>query len=225
MIGLGAIGLFELLRSRKRVKATVIASVLATSIWLAVPLEQKARFSTAGNDATSLSRKLYWKNGLEMARNHPLFGIGYANWTKYYTAHYWDARIEGLYGGIAVSHNVFVECLAELGYVGLGAFVLLIVATFLINYQTRKAVRAGPDPPSDLQVQMAYGLDAALIGYLVSGFFMAVLYYPFFWINLALAVALNAIAQRRGDARIDRSMTAPVRRRGASGSGRIIPAQ
>jgi hypothetical protein len=39
---------------------------------------------------------------------------------------------------------------------------------------------------------MAYGLDGALVSYLVAGFFVTVLYYPFFWINLALTVALSA---------------------------------
>jgi hypothetical protein len=37
---------------------------------------------------------------------------------------------------------------------------------------------------------MAHGLDAALIGFLASGFFVTVLFYPFFWINLAMTVAL-----------------------------------
>jgi hypothetical protein len=41
---------------------------------------------------------------------------------------------------------------------------------------------------------MAHGLDAALIGYLASGFFITVLYYPFFWINFAMTVALHRAA-------------------------------
>ena len=42
---------------------------------------------------------------------------------------------------------------------------------------------------------MAHGLDGALVGYLVSGFFVTVLYYPYFWINLAMTVALNQAAK------------------------------
>jgi hypothetical protein len=41
---------------------------------------------------------------------------------------------------------------------------------------------------------MAHGLDAALWGYLASGFFVTVLYYPFFWINFAMTVALHRAA-------------------------------
>jgi hypothetical protein len=42
---------------------------------------------------------------------------------------------------------------------------------------------------------MAQGLDCSLVGYLVAGFFVTVLYYPFFWINLAMTVALHNAAR------------------------------
>ena len=86
--------------------------------------------------------------------------------------------------------------MANLGYVGLGAFALLILGTLWINYQTRKIARAGRAPPNSFVVQLAYGLDAAMVSFLVGGYFVTVLYYPFFWINLAFTVALSAIVRR-----------------------------
>jgi hypothetical protein len=44
---------------------------------------------------------------------------------------------------------------------------------------------------------MAHGFDGALIGYLVGGYFVTVLYYPFFWINLAMTVMLYNVTRRR----------------------------
>jgi hypothetical protein len=44
---------------------------------------------------------------------------------------------------------------------------------------------------------MAHGLDGALIGFLVGGFFVTVLYYPFFWINLAMTVALYNVTSKQ----------------------------
>jgi hypothetical protein len=38
---------------------------------------------------------------------------------------------------------------------------------------------------------MSHAFDAALIGFLACGFFVTVLYYPFFWINFAMSVALH----------------------------------
>jgi hypothetical protein len=44
---------------------------------------------------------------------------------------------------------------------------------------------------------MAFGFDGALIGYLITGFFVTVLYYPFFWINLAMTVSLHNVTELR----------------------------
>ena len=38
---------------------------------------------------------------------------------------------------------------------------------------------------------MALGLDLGLVGYLTSGAFLSVLYYPHLWILLGLSVAAN----------------------------------
>ena len=42
---------------------------------------------------------------------------------------------------------------------------------------------------------LARSLNLALVGYLVAGFFVTVLYYPYFWINLAITVSVNNIAK------------------------------
>jgi O-antigen ligase len=221
VVGLGAIGVWALLRSKQHVRTLVGVAALAAAAWYILPPEQKARFSEAGTDDTSVSRRLYWERGLEMAREHPLLGIGYENWLKYYAAHYADSRLTQVYG-VQVSHNIFIQCMAELGYTGLMVFVLLIVATFVINYRTRRAVRAGTDPPDMLILQMAYGLDGALVGYLAAGFFVTVLYYPFFWINLALSVALGAIARHRQEGQLPGNRAPGNLRRGLV-RGAIVP--
>ncbi len=148
-------------------------------MWAVLPPEQKARFSTAGEDNTSISRTDRWKAGIEIANEYPILGIGYNNWNSYYGP---------------LSHNIFIEAWSELGYTGLVAFLLLIAGTFRINYQTRKLLRAA-QAPTPFMRHMAYGLDGALIGYLVSGFFVTVLYYPYFWVNLSMTVALHVTAR------------------------------
>ncbi|MDA3870158.1 MAG: hypothetical protein PF589_09505, partial [Gammaproteobacteria bacterium] len=45
-----------------------------------------------------------------------------------------------------------------------------------------------------LLFNLTYALDAGLIGYLVAGSFVTVLYYPFFWIQIAMIVMLNNVA-------------------------------
>lgn len=216
VLGLAAVGAWSVLRGKHRLRTALGVVVLAAGVWLLLPQEQKTRFSTAGEDYTSRTRKTYWRNGLDMVREHPVLGVGYGNWLTYYRDHYLDVRATSgdPQRAIALPHNVFIECMAELGYVGLSAFVLLIAATFLINYRTRNLARARASPPHAFAIQMAYGLDGALVGYLVSGFFVTVLYYPFFWMNLAFTTALNVIA-RRNHGEHTAGVVAPTERRTA----------
>ena len=77
----------------------------------------------------------------------------------------------------------------------------MILYTFINNSRTRNLVlqrdREKKEVNSRFLYYMAHGLDGALVGYLASGFFVTVLYYPYFWINLAMTVSLNAIARKK----------------------------
>jgi hypothetical protein len=60
---------------------------------------------------------------------------------------------------------------------------------------------------------MAYGLDGALVGFITSGFFISVLYYPFFWINFAMTAALyNAAIKAFAPERVATRNRASLRR-------------
>lgn len=187
LLGGGLVLLWMVLRSRYRVKALLGAAVVAIAVIAFVPEELKERFSTMGEDKTSESRLVVWRYGMETAARYPALGIGYKNWSLYATHNY---------GRPLLPHNIFVEAAAELGYTGLLGFLLLIGATFWVNANTRKIVRRIPGDQRFLY-QVAHGLDGALIGYMASGFFVTVLFYPYFWINLAMAVALNTAASNK----------------------------
>lgn len=190
LIGGTLVLLWMVLRSRHRVKALLTAAVVAIAVVALVPEEQKARFSTMGEDKTSESRLVVWRYGMETASRYPVLGIGYKNWSHYATHHY---------GRPLLPHNIFVEAAAELGYTGLLGFLLLIGSTFWVNARTRRIAGRIPGDNRFLY-QAAHGLDGALIGYIGSGFFVTVLFYPYFWINLALTVALNTAALNKAKA-------------------------
>lgn len=185
LVGAGAVIFWLFLKSRYKIKGVFVLVLISVLVWYFIPPEQKTRFISAGDDKTSVKRTERWKKGLEMANRYPVLGVGYANWEV-------ADRLD--FGGNgALSHNIFIQCLSELGYIGLVAFLLLVLATFINNKKTREmSARLGSD--SKFMYYMAHGFDAALIGYLASGFFVTVFYYPFFWINLSMTVALNNCA-------------------------------
>jgi O-antigen ligase len=199
LLGGGAVAVTVLLQGGgRRLRAAIAVACLAGLAYTLIPEEQSQRIAEAGQDTTSTRRITYWQRGIEMTRSYPVLGVGYANWVPYYSSHFVDRSIQvnSALGYVQLSHNIFVQCMSELGLTGLAVFLSLIVATFVINARTRKLARAGPSA-DDYIVYMAYGLDAALVGYLVSGFFVTVLYYPFFWVNLAFTAALNVVARRQ----------------------------
>jgi len=193
LLAIGAVGAWLVLRSRHRVRAGIVAVVLGIVVFMVTPAEQKARLSAMGDDGTSVSRLVYWKHAREIIKDHPLLGIGYANWFPYYRTYY-NPRGE-------LVHNVFYQAATELGFPGLFAFFGMIGATFYLNRKTRRIARRMGSQGRFLS-HMATGLDGALVGFMVSGFFVTVLYYPFFWINLAMTSALytSAISAARAQA-------------------------
>lgn len=232
MIGAACVGFFILMKTQHKLKGIGILSVCALFAFFLVPPETIERFQGLGTDDTSMSRRYYWTAGIAAMKEHPLFGVGYYNWTPV-------LRME--HPGIGLPHNIFVQAGAELGYPGLLGLIGLLAAHFVVNARTRKLAKT-LGPRGSFLVAMGHGLDAALVGYIVSGSFVTVLYYPYLWINLAMTVALHnatlnevamartagavlprGAAARQTGARRDTPVTAPPSpgRRPAGGRGRL----
>jgi putative inorganic carbon (HCO3(-)) transporter len=190
-LALGVIGILLLIKSKAGVKTYFSIALIALLLYFFLPEAQIERFSSMGEDRTSILRLAFWHYGLEVMQEHPLLGIGYQNWLSYITFNY----PQGYYmGSNILPHNIFIQAGAELGYTGLICFVLMVIYTFIINARTRVM---GKRLDNKFLSYMSYGLDAGTVGYLVAGFFVTVLYYPFFWIQLAMTVALHVITTQQ----------------------------
>ena len=108
---------------------------------------------------------------------------------EYFPRHY-QVEVEGT----LLIHNVFLQCGTELGSVGLSVFVLMILACFA---NTRKVRQLSIEKEDQFLAIMSYGFDAALLGFIGSGFFVTVLYYPYFWIHCALTTCLHTAAREK----------------------------
>lgn len=182
VVGAAAIVLAALARSPKKFGAVLLALIFVLGIWFVLPGASKERFRSAWDwqhDANASSRIMFWKAGLVMFEENPIFGVGPGNFVEVNPVHY-------------VSHSIYIQVLAESGLVGTLSFAAILVLFLRLNARTRKralASRAGGR--RSFEYCMAFGLDLALVGYLTSGAFLAVLYYPHLWILLGLSVAVN----------------------------------
>jgi O-antigen ligase len=194
LIGSSAALLWMLLRSQYKFRGLVSIGVLAAIVWRILPVEFYRRLSAMGDDPDSVSRLTYWKYGWELMKEHPLLGIGYQAWYDTYAAH---VIATGDRHKPEVCHNIFIQAGSELGFPGLLMVVGLVLSTFVLNSRTRRVL--GTEPNARFLRLISLGLDAAMVGFLVSAQFVTVLYYPYLWIQLALTVALYNVVRRRAE--------------------------
>jgi putative inorganic carbon (HCO3(-)) transporter len=190
-LALVAIALWLLLRSKKKLTAILVFIVIGFTLYSFLPEEQMQRFEEMGTDKTSLQRMVYWEYGLRIMNEYPVLGVGYFNWQDYLFF------IEP--GGVGpmkineMPHNIFVQAGAELGYTGFIIFLAMIASMFYMNNSTRNIAR----DKNALFFYLSYGLDAGLVGFLAGAFFITVLYYPFFWMQLAMVATLHSVATKK----------------------------
>jgi O-antigen ligase len=179
--GAGAIALVALARSPKKIGAVLLALIFVAGAWFVLPAASKERFRNAwvGNDANASSRIMFWRIGLRMFEQNPILGVGPGNFAAVNPTHY-------------VSHSLYIQVLAESGLAGTVPLAVILILFFRLNARTRKrALTSRSSGRRSFEYCMAFGLDLALVGYLTSGAFLSVLYYPHLWILLGLSVAVN----------------------------------
>jgi len=192
LIGSGVVLLWILAHSRYKVKGTIAVACVITLVALVLPPEFYGRLDSMGDDNSSTTRLEYWAYGWELMKAHPVLGVGYFNWFPTYAAH---LIAIGETRKPEVCHNIFVQAGSELGFPGVVLVLAIIISIFVLTARTRKLLAQRPD--GEFLANLVRGLDAGMIGYLISAQFVTVLYYPYLWIELALVVALHNVAQRR----------------------------
>lgn len=189
-IGLAAVAIWFLLKQKNGFRGLLMICVVALALYYLLPEEQMQRFREIGEDKNSLQRLAYWEYGLSnVIPTYPLLGVGYHNWMDYVS--FAVSGGMGPYKTVQEPHNIYIQAASELGITGLIGFILLIIYAFINNARTRVLTK---NLENKLLFNLTYALDAGLIGYLVAGSFVTVLYYPFFWVQISMIVALHNVA-------------------------------
>ena len=174
-------------KSMFKIKPLIGVAVLVFGLIHLLPDEQKERFSSSGDDKTSQQRLLYWENGWEMMKDHPLDGVGFFNFIPYYNRHYPG---DALFGGAELPHNIFIQVGTDAGFPALFFFVAIILYCLTSSYKIVKN-----SPPQNVFKPIAAGLGMGVFGFVIAGQFVTVSYYPFLWIHLAFIVCLLSVTR------------------------------
>jgi putative inorganic carbon (hco3(-)) transporter len=127
------------------------------------------------------SRLAAWKVALAEFRSAPLLGVGPGNYEGRYPE--FGLPVGSRNGGIATTHNAFLNVLAELGGPGLALFL-----AYLLMAWRRLRRRSPGDPAVDaLRSALAAGFLAAIVG----SMFLTEQFYAPLWLLPALGATIE----------------------------------
>ena len=189
---------------QRKLKLKILFSVVAAIIigYHFLPAAERERFATAGTDKTSIQRLDYWKAGISMIRHHPLLGVGYFNFQPVYSV---MEPSEIFFGEAQLPHNIFIQVGTDAGLIGLSIFLILIYRNLRLTVEICHRCATSRKAPG-FAASVSRGLAVATWGFVIAGQFNTVGYYPFFWINLALTVALANIVRTTCETREPKSV-------------------
>ncbi|MCW8879472.1 MAG: O-antigen ligase family protein [Kangiellaceae bacterium] len=207
LVGLVAVvGMFTLF-SKRPVKngmtMLLIAAIVGGTVLSMLPEEYIDDMSgiTDTEDSTADERLWSWSIGWVMYLENPVFGLGAANypWTNhfyYQLSPMWEPGRRFMGGRAA--HSVYFTVLPELGTIGSVIFFSLIKLTYNRCRDAKNALRDHLENPEYKKFYLLFNsLVCSLVGFLVCGAFISVLYYPFFWYLLGITLVSYSIFNKK----------------------------
>lgn len=188
------LGLHYLMRSKRKVVGLIAVAILAATVSQVMPQAFWDRMSTIqGAAETTEARRVYfWELGIQMAADYPLTGVGLNAYPAMYNTY---DTTRGEFGTNRDVHSSWVALTADLGFVGLALFLLLILTSLLTVRRTRRLATGHASLTNLARYGSAF--EAQILVFALGGTFMSFQYKEILWHSLALAFALRGIVNRR----------------------------
>jgi probable O-glycosylation ligase (exosortase A-associated) len=209
-IGLAATGVYCWWKSKRKILSGAVVAVLVLFMALAAPSNYWDEIRTINDEnaaerpyGTGSERYYSWNIAWEMFLDHPIMGVGQGNFP-------WNANIIEQKLGLSfhqrsfagrAAHSMYFTLMPELGLVGIVLFGYMLLLTVRnLRFIQRSGAIEGTVANDALPVaSLAMALEASLVGYLASGVFISVLYYPNFYLLMGFTLSLRKIVERRQD--------------------------
>lgn len=211
-IGLVAVGLFCWLKSPRKILSTLVVTLMVAILYLNAPPtywdEVRSIQEENVHEGTGSVRWYSWQCGWRMFSDHPIIGVGQGNFPWNFEKY---EPLEGfggkLHGGRA-GHSIYFTLIPELGIIGTTLFFSLLYYSLRgmkIILKAEKSRRVSPsqsETDKDVREKLRklkhiiLGVQGALTGYLITGIFLSVLYYPHFWLLVAVSLAIANVGNR-----------------------------
>jgi O-antigen ligase len=210
-LALGCVIALALLARREHLRQAAAGLLVFLALWPLLPGDFTRRLGTIGQmvgeeqelrpDSSFQKRRLLTQVAGRMFLEHPLIGVGAANYTTRF-----DEVAERVSfasrdyeepGDAHYPHNLYLEVAAETGLVGAALFAGVLVATFAALRRAQFAFRARGDAAA---AGLAVAIQIALAGHLVSSLFLHLSFPRYLWMLFGFAVALDLLSRREPEA-------------------------
>ncbi|MGA9524146.1 MAG: O-antigen ligase family protein [Myxococcaceae bacterium] len=186
-IGLcAAMAMWIFLEKSRRLQSLVVAGLLFLCLLLFAPSSFWTRNETVADfeaDASAMGRVYAWETAGEMSANNPLLGVGagafmYA-WPLY-------APLEA--PTALVAHNVYLDVVGELGFIGLFFFLIFSGGASGAGFTATKSAE---------HAWLMNGISAAVTGYLVCNLFSGYTISAHLYVLFGLAACAERVVRLR----------------------------
>jgi O-antigen ligase len=172
----------------------IIASMGVTYYYAFATPTERTRLSNISAEGSS-GRTDEWQIALEIAKDHPLAGVGMDNFrdveSRYVTTNLNLLQVQTVLKR-PQPHNFYLQVLAELGIVGLVLLASILAGALVIGWRGVRRLAAIGDSTTEL---VGRGVIVAVTGFLAVGIFDNSLVKKELWLLLGLLVSLSAIAR------------------------------
>ena len=161
--------------------------VLAVLISPASPLTRLLHPTYSDKDSSE-SRLEMWRVAGRVIEQYPVLGAGIGRFH-----HYLELYAPGQDLNFYVPHNTYIQIAVELGFVGLGLFLLMLFGTFRGLKKVRRFARKAGDP---FVYAVAAALSNGIVGFLVCIMFISALHSKVFWFAIFLSTCIPGLIRK-----------------------------
>lgn len=191
VLGLAVVLTILMLKSRHKMIAAGLVVALFCGIVAYAPPQWFSRMDDVAHgqiDSSAQERLDAWHFAIVLASNYPLTGGGFQTFTTDLFERFTPGR------SFAGPHSIYFQMLGEQGYVGLILFLTLLFSCHWTCWKLRRQSRRNPrtewiQPYTEM-------IQVALLAYMVSGAFLAMAYFDYFWQIVAMVAILKILYRR-----------------------------
>ncbi len=177
---------FVLLKSKSKIRFALLVLILMPLALGFMPekwFERMGTIATYEADKSSLGRLNAWRMTFNLAQDRPFVGGGF----QIYQPHIYE-RYAPDPTMVLAAHSIYFSAMGEHGFVGFGLFLLFI----LTSWRTATWIVRRSNGQADLRwaADLAMAIQVSLLGYIVGGAFLSMLYFdlPYYLIAVLVLV-------------------------------------